>query len=85
MVLRIVLCEIERLTTKMYCERHVRRLEPGHIRGGFPSGLHTLDHTLHHVLVDTKRFAPHPFAGPIKLGGRLRDAWVGRRRDSDAS
>jgi hypothetical protein len=80
----IVLCEIERLTTEMYRERPVRRLEPGHIQGGFPSGLHTLDHTLHHVLVDTKRFAVHPFAAPIKLGSRL-GAWMGRRRDSDAS
>ena len=81
----IVLCEIERLTTEMYRERPVRRLEPGHIQGGFPSGLHTLDHTAHHVLVDTKRFALHPLAAPINLRSRLRDAWVGWGRDSDAS
>jgi hypothetical protein len=79
----IVLCEIERLTTEMYRERPVRRLEPGHIQGGFPSGLHTLDHTAHYVLVDTMRFALHPLAVPIQLGSRLRDVWVGRRRDSD--
>jgi hypothetical protein len=73
----IVLCEIERLSTEMYRERPVRRLEPGDVQGGFPSGLHTLDHTAHHVLVDTKRFAFHPLAAPIKLGSRLRDTWSG--------
>jgi len=81
----IVLCEIETLTTETYRERPIRRLEPGHIQGGFPSGLHTLDHTAHHVLVDTRRFAFHPLAAPINLGSRLRDAWVGWGRDSDAS
>jgi hypothetical protein len=67
----IVLCEIETLTTEIYRERPVRRLEPGHIRGGFPSGLHTLDHTAHFVLLDTKRFALHALAAPIKLATRL--------------
>jgi hypothetical protein len=76
----IVLCEIERLTTEIYRERPFRRLEPRQIQGGFPSGLHTLNHTENHVLVDTKRFAPYAFAAPIKLGKRLRDTWVGWRR-----
>jgi hypothetical protein len=67
----IVLCEIERLTTEVYRERPVRRIEPGHVQGGFPSGLHTLDHTAHHVLVDTKRFAFDPFAAGVKIGSRL--------------
>jgi hypothetical protein len=66
----IVLCEIEKLTPEMYRERPVRRLEPSHIQGGFPSGLHTIDHTAHHVLVDTKRFALHPLSAAINLGIR---------------
>jgi hypothetical protein len=72
----IVLCEIDRLTTELYRERPVRRLEPRDIQGGFRSGLHTLDHTPNHVLLDTKRFAFHPFAAPIKMRNRLRDRWL---------
>jgi hypothetical protein len=76
----IVLCEIESLTTEIYRECPVRRLEPWHIQGGFPSGVHTLDHTPHHVLLDTKRFALHLLAAPIKLRSRLRDGWVKQDR-----
>jgi hypothetical protein len=76
----IVLCEIERLTTEAYRECPVRRLEPCDIQGGFSSGLHTLDYTQHYVLADTKRFAFHPFAVPIKTGGRLRDRLMDWRR-----
>ena len=72
----IVLSEIEKLTTEIYRERPVRRLAPGDIQGGFPSGLHTLDHTPHHVLLDTKRFALNPFAVPIKLRNRRQEGWL---------
>jgi hypothetical protein len=72
----IVLCEIDRLTTELYRERPVRRLEPRDIKGGFRSGLHTLDHTPNHVILDTKRFAFHPFAAPIKMRNRRRDGWL---------
>jgi hypothetical protein len=76
----IVLCEIEKLTTEVYRERPVRRLEPCDIQGGFRSGLHTLDHTPSHVLLDTKRFVLHPVAAPIKLRNRLRDGWYSASR-----
>jgi hypothetical protein len=69
------LCRIELLSPTAYVERPVQRLEPGDLQGGFAQGLHTLDHTKNFVIVDTKRFAFAPFAGPIKIADRL----AGRR------
>jgi len=67
----IMLCEIETLTPQRYAERPGRRLLPSHVAGGYSAGLHTLDHTEHFVLVDTKRMAFAPFAAPIKLADKI--------------
>lgn len=67
----ITLCEIEVLTTADYRERPIATLEPAMVSGAWPDGLHTLEHTAHHVLVDTKRFAFHPFAFVFKLIDRV--------------
>src|SRR5262249_39130314 len=72
----IVLSEIEKLTTEIYRERPVRRLAPDAIRGGLLGGLHTLDHTPHHVLFETKGFAVHPLAVRIKLRSRRQEGWL---------
>lgn len=65
----IVLCRIETLTVDAYSERPVMRIEPSQLKGGFSDGVHTLDHTDHYVMVDTKRFAPSLSAPPIKIAG----------------
>jgi hypothetical protein len=67
----IALCEIETLTPTRYAERVTRRLTPGDVSGGFAGGLHTLDHTPHFVLIDTKRMAVTPWAAPLKLAGKI--------------
>jgi len=71
----ITLSEIEVLTPELYEERPIGRIAPRDVRGGYTEGLHTLDHTAHHVLIDTKRFALAPDAIPVKLGDRA----AGRR------
>ena len=68
----VALCQIEVLTRHEYRERVVRRLAPDLLAGGFAAGFHTLSHTENFVLVDTKRYARHPLATPIKLCHRVR-------------
>jgi len=65
------LCLIELLSPTAYVERIVQRIEPGQLQGGFAEGLHTLDHTENFVIVDTKRHAFSPIAGPLKLADRI--------------
>jgi hypothetical protein len=65
------LCLIELLSPTAYVERIVQRLEACDLGGGFAQGVHTLDHTEHYVILDTKRFAFSPFAGPIKIVDKL--------------
>jgi hypothetical protein len=67
----ITLCEIDTLTPRHYAEHPARRLMPGEVAGGFTEGLHTLDHTEHFVLIDTKRMAFAPLAAPIKIADKI--------------
>ena len=67
----ITLCEIETLSLTRYAERPGRSLTPRDVTGGYGAGLHTLDHTEHFVLIDTKRMAFAPLAAPIKLADKI--------------
>jgi len=67
----ITLCEIESLTVTHYRERPIASITPDMVAGAWPDGLHTLEHTAHHVLIDTKRYVFHPLAFVFKLIDRM--------------
>lgn len=66
----ITLSEIEELTETRYRERPLQRIEPYLFAGAFREGVHTLDHTANHVLIDSKRHVFHPLAFAFKLWDR---------------
>jgi hypothetical protein len=70
----ITLSEIELLSARHYRERPLQRLESHLFEGAYADGLHTLDHTAHHVLIDSKRYVFHPLAAVFKIADRLRRA-----------
>ena len=80
----LVLCKIEALTLNEYKERPITRIEPGQLRGGFAEGLHTLDHTEHYVVLDTKRFAPSLSAAALKAARFVKRFRSPRRTGSSA-
>jgi len=67
----IALNEIELMTPADYRESTVARLTPDRLKGAWPDGVHTLEHTQSYVLIDTKRFVFHPLAFVFKLMDRL--------------
>ncbi len=78
----LVICQIEALSAHEYSERPVKRIEPQQLRGGFSEGVHTLNHTDHYVMLNSKRFARSLSAPSIKIAGIAKRL---TRRRTDAS
>lgn len=74
----IVLHEILEISPTSYREREVRTISPNMING-FDSGIHTINATKNHIVVDSKRWILHPFTPLLKLLSRLRSSRVRNR------